>query len=58
MLDDKTKKKVDRYSIDKNDPNEINYIVRKCGVSKEDIIRAIDKVGKSRKKVYEELGCC
>lgn len=55
MSDDKSKTGADRLRVSKNEDYEVEYLVKKWGVSKEDVIRAIDKSGPMRTDVEAEL---
>lgn len=56
MPDDLTKKHPqDGSRINKKQPWEVDYEAEKMGVSKDDIVNAINKKGSSRKEVEKEL---
>jgi hypothetical protein len=46
----------DRSKINLDHPHEVKYWTRALKVSKEDLLRAIDKVGNSAATVRKELG--
>jgi hypothetical protein len=46
----------DRSKIDMHQPNEVKYWSRALGVSKEELLKAVDKVGNSAASVRKELG--
>jgi Protein of unknown function (DUF3606) len=45
-----------RGRIATNDANEVKYVSRHLGVSQEELLRAVDKVGNSTSTVRKELG--
>ena len=56
MTDDLTKKgSQDRSRINMNEAYEVKYWTRHLGVSREELQRAIDKVGNSAASVRKEL---
>jgi hypothetical protein len=56
-MDSLTKKEQpDRSKINMHQPHEVKYWVRAFGVSKEDLQKAVDKVGNSAATVRKELG--
>ena len=56
-MDSLTKKEQpDRSKINIDQPHEVKYWVRALGVSKEDLQKAVDKVGNSAATVRKELG--
>jgi hypothetical protein len=56
-MDSLTKKEQpDRSKINMDQPHEVKYWVRALGVSKEDLEKAVDKVGNSAATVRKELG--
>jgi len=46
----------DRGRIATSDANEVKYLSRHLGVSQEELLRAVDKVGNSTSTVRKELG--
>ena len=46
----------DRGRVDTSDANEVKYLSRHLGVSREELLRAVDKVGNSTSAVRKELG--
>jgi Protein of unknown function (DUF3606) len=46
----------DRGRIDASDVDQIKYLSRHLGVSEEELLRAVDKVGNSTSAVRKELG--
>ena len=46
----------DRGHIATSDENEVKYLSRHLGVSEEELLRAVDKVGNSTSAVRKELG--
>jgi len=46
----------DRSKINLDQPDELKYWTRALKVSKEDLLKAIDKVGNSAATVRKELG--
>jgi Protein of unknown function (DUF3606) len=46
----------DRSKINMNEPNEVKYWTRALKVSKEELQKAVDKVGNSVATVRKELG--
>jgi len=57
MPDDLTKKgAADRSKISMTEEHEVHYWTKHLGVSKEDLQRAVDKVGNSAASVRKELG--
>lgn len=57
MSDDKTKRgQQDAMRISKNDPSEVAYAAKVCGVSSQDVIDAIEAIGSNmREEVYAYL---
>ena len=56
-MDSLTKKEQpDRSKINMHQPHEVKYWLRALGVSKEDLQKAVDKVGNSAATVRKELG--
>lgn len=56
-MDSLTKKdQPDRSKINMHQPHEVKCWVRALGVSKEDLQKAVDKVGNSAATVRKELG--
>jgi Protein of unknown function (DUF3606) len=52
-----TKKRApDRGRIVISDVDQVKYLSRHLGVSKEELLRAVDKVGNSTSTVRKELG--
>jgi hypothetical protein len=52
-----TKKRApDRGRIVVSDVDQVKYLSRHLGVSKEELLRAVDKVGNSTSTVRKELG--
>ena len=45
----------DRSQVDRNDPNELQYIANKYGVSIEDIKMIISRAGNNRNEIEKEL---
>jgi hypothetical protein len=46
----------DRGRIDMSDIDQVKYLCRHLGVSQEELLRAVDKVGNSTAAVRKELG--
>jgi hypothetical protein len=46
----------DRGRIDMSDVNQVRFLCRHLGVSEEELLRAVDKVGNSISAVSKELG--
>jgi uncharacterized protein DUF3606 len=46
----------DRGHFDTSDENEMKYLSRRLGVSEEELLRAVEKVGNSISAVRKELG--
>jgi hypothetical protein len=46
----------DRGRIDMSDVDQVKYLCRHLGVSEEELLRAVDKVGNSTAAVRKELG--
>jgi hypothetical protein len=46
----------DRGRIDMSDVDQVKYLCRHLGVSEEELLRAVDKVGNSTSAVRKELG--
>jgi hypothetical protein len=46
----------DRGRIDTSDVDQVKYLCRHLGVSEEELLRAVDKVGNSTAAVRKELG--
>jgi Protein of unknown function (DUF3606) len=46
----------DRGHVAASDANEVKYLSRHLGVSQEELLRAVDKVGNSTSAVRKELG--
>jgi hypothetical protein len=46
----------DRARIDTSDADQVKYLCRHLGVSDEELLRAVDKVGNSTAAVRKELG--
>jgi Protein of unknown function (DUF3606) len=46
----------DRCRVDTSDANEVKYLSRHLGVSREELLRAADKVGHSTSAVRKEFG--
>ena len=56
-MDNLTKKEQpDRSKINMHEPFEVKYWTHALGVSKEELQKAVDKVGNSAATVREELG--
>jgi len=56
-MDSLTKKEQpDRSKINMHQPHEVKYWTRALGVSKEELQKAVDKVGNSAATVRKELG--
>ena len=56
-MDSLTKKEQpDRSKINMNEPYEVKYWTHALGVSRDDLQRAVDKVGNSAATVRKELG--
>jgi hypothetical protein len=56
-MDSLTKKEQpDRSKINMHQPDEVKYWVRTLGVTKEDLQKAVEKVGNSAATVRKELG--
>ena len=52
MADNKKKTgKADRRTVSKSEGYEVSYFARKHGITKEQAIKLIDKVGNSREKL-------
>jgi hypothetical protein len=45
-----------RGRVDTSDADEVKYLCRHLGVSREELLRAVDKVGNSTSAVRKELG--
>jgi hypothetical protein len=56
MRDKLTKRSPDRNKIAMDDDNEVKYWTKHLGVTREELQRAIDKVGNSAVSVRKELG--
>ena len=56
MRDKLTKRSPDRNKIAMHDDNEVKYWTKHLGVTREELQRAIDKVGNSAASVRKELG--
>ena len=56
MRDKLTKRSPDRNKIAMDDDNEVKYWTKHLGVTREELQRAIDKVGNSAASVRKELG--
>ena len=57
MADDKTKRgQPDRSKINMSEDHEVQYWTKHLGVSREELQRAIDKVGNSAATVRKQLG--
>lgn len=57
MADDKTNRgQPDRSKINMNEDYEVKYWTKHLGVSREELQRAVDKVGNSASAVRKELG--
>ena len=57
MSDDKTKRgQPDRSKINMSEDYEVQHWTRHLGVSREELQRAVDKVGDSAAAVRKELG--
>jgi len=46
----------DRSKINIHEPHEVKYWTRALGISKEDLQKAVDKVGNAAAAVRKELG--
>jgi hypothetical protein len=46
----------DRSKINMHQPHEVKYWTRELGVSREDLQRAVDKVGNTAATVRKQLG--
>jgi hypothetical protein len=46
----------DRGRIDASDAAQVKYLARHLGVSEQELLRAVDKVGNSTSAVRKELG--
>ena len=46
----------DRGRVETSDANEVKYLSRHLGVSEEELLRAVEKVGNSISAVRKELG--
>jgi hypothetical protein len=46
----------DRGRIDMSDVDQVKYLCRHLGVSEEELLRTVDKVGNSTAAVRKELG--
>jgi hypothetical protein len=46
----------DRDRIDMSDVDQVKYLCRHLGVSEEELLREVDKVGNSTSAVRKELG--
>jgi Protein of unknown function (DUF3606) len=46
----------DRGRVDTSDANEVKYLSRHLGVSEEEVLRAVEKVGNSISAIRKELG--
>jgi hypothetical protein len=46
----------DRGRVDMSDVDQVKYLCRHLGVSEEELLRAVDKVGNSTAAVRKELG--
>ena len=56
-MDNLTRKKhPDRSKIDMHRPSEVKFWLRALGISKEDLQKAVDKVGNTAATVRKELG--
>jgi Protein of unknown function (DUF3606) len=56
-MDSLTKKEQpDRSKINMHQPDEVKYWLRALGISREDLQKAVDKVGNSAAAVRKELG--
>lgn len=53
MKDDKSKKKLDATTISLSEKYEVDYWCKKFDCTKKDLESAVEKVGKSAKKVEE-----
>ena len=57
LSDDVSKRgKPDRSKITMHDDREVHYWTKHLGISREDLQRAVDKVGNSAAAVQKELG--
>jgi len=45
----------DRSRVSGSDEHEVRYVAEKMNVSKEEVLKAIEKVGNSREKIEEYL---
>lgn len=55
-MDDKEKQDArDRNQVAGNEDYEIDYLVKKHGVSRDEVRSAIEKVGNNREKIEEHL---
>ena len=50
------KEQPDRSKINIHEPHEVKYWTRALGISKEDLQKAVDKVGNAAPAVRKELG--
>ena len=50
------KEQPDRSKINMHEPHEVKYWLRALGVSKDDLQKAVDKVGNSAATVRKQLG--
>ncbi len=50
------KQQPDRSKINMHQPHEVKYWLRAFGISKDDLQKAVDKVGNSAATVRKELG--
>ena len=50
------KEQPDRSKINMHRPDEVKYWLRALGISKEELQKAVDKVGNSAATVRKELG--
>jgi Protein of unknown function (DUF3606) len=51
-----TRKLTDRGRIVTSEADQVKYLSRHLGVSEEELLRAVDKVGNSTSAVRKELG--
>lgn len=57
MADDRTKtRQPDRSKIAMNEDHEVSYWTKHLGVSREELQRAVDKVGNAAAAVRKQLG--
>ena len=57
MVDDRTKRgSQDRSKISMSEEHEVRYWTKHLGVTKEELQKAVDKVGNSAAAVRKELG--